>query len=55
MFRAGHSIMEDVPKEVAKSCHDMLRIFKIPANTEDKAKLKELGIGKFKPDLPDYN
>ena len=54
MFKAGHSIQEDVPKKCARSCYDLLRIFKIPANTDQINELKELGIGKFKPKLIDY-
>ncbi len=49
--RAGHSIQEDDPKGVAKSCYDLLKLFKIPGNEEEVVLFKEQGIGKFKPNL----
>jgi len=55
MFKAGHSIHEDEPEKTAKSCYDLLKLFKIPKDLDENAKLKELGVGKYKPELPDFN
>jgi len=33
--QAGHSIQEDEPKKCAKSCFDLLKLFRIPGNDEE--------------------
>jgi len=46
--------MEDEPRNCAKSCYDLLKLFRIPGNTEELQQFGELGIGKFKPLLDEY-
>ena len=46
--------MEDVPKKCAKSCYELLRIFKLPGNAEEIKMYEELGIAKFNPKLNSY-
>jgi len=51
---AGHSIMEDEPKKCAKSCYDLLKLFRIPGNDAELELFKEQGIGKFQPTIDEY-
>lgn len=51
----GHCMMEDDPKETAKSCHLLLEKFRIPMNMTDVQKLKQVGVGLFKNSVKPYN
>jgi len=50
----GHCMMEDDPKETAKTFHMFLEKFRVPMGMEDVRKQKEVGVGHFRNKVPGY-
>lgn len=51
----GHCMMEDDPRETAKTMHMFLEKFRIPMSVDDLNELKKVGVGFFKNKVPPYN
>jgi len=50
----GHCMMEDDPCQTAQACHILLEKFKLPMDTDDQIKLKELGVAFFENTVKPY-
>ncbi|KAM3142559.1 hypothetical protein pb186bvf_005461 [Paramecium bursaria] len=54
LVNTGHSIQEDDPINTAAHFHDLILKFRIPCTVQEFQTMKEIGVGKFHPKIPDY-
>lgn len=48
-------MQEDDPKNTAKNLHDMIIQFKIPVNMTELEEISKIGIGKYHPNLKNFD